>query len=93
MSKEKLIKKGEHMCSVCGRISAAKSVLKEVKGKNGVITYRCSNQKKCAENKKKGLPKNYLNNLASRREKKKVVAKKATATKKTEKVAEAQATA
>ncbi len=93
MSKEKLIKKGEHMCSVCGRISAAASVLKETKDeKSGVITYRCSNQKKCAENKKKGLPKNYLKNLASRREKKKVVAKKATATKKTEKVAEAQAT-
>ena len=93
MSKEKLIKKGEHMCSVCGRISAASSVLKETKDeKTGVITYRCSNQKKCAENKKKGLPKNYLNNLASRRKEKKVVEKKAKETKKTEKV-EAPATA
>ena len=84
---KEVIKKDEHQCSVCGRISAAKSVLKEVKGKNGVITYRCSNQKKCSGNKKKGLPKNYLKMLKSRRKE-----KKATATKKKEKV-EAAATA
>jgi len=84
---KEVIKKGEHMCSVCGRISAAASVLKETKDeKTGVITYRCSNQKKCAENKKKGLPKDYLKMLKSRRKEKKVVAKKASATKKTEKV-------
>ena len=93
MSKE-VIKKNEHQCSVCRRISAAKSVLKEVKGKNGVISYRCTNQKKCSENQKKGLPKDYLKMLKSRRvkkaEKKLIVEKKA---KKTEKVEEAQATA
>jgi len=92
MSKE--VKKDEHQCSVCGRVSAAKSVLKEVKGKNGVISYRCTNQKKCSENQKKGLPKDYLKMLKSRRvkkaEKKLIVEKKA---KKTEKVEEAQATA
>jgi hypothetical protein len=92
---KEVIKKGEHICSVCGRISAAASVLKETKDeKTGVITYRCSNQKKCTENKKKGLPKNYLLNLKSRRKEKKktIVEKKAAETKTTEKV-EAPATA
>ena len=95
MSKEE-IKKNEHQCSICQRVSAAKSVLKEAKKKDGTIVYSCSNKKKCAENKKSGLPKNYLLNLKSRRvkkaEKKKVIVeKKAPATKKTEKV-EAAAT-
>ena len=90
---KEVIKKGEHMCSVCGRISAAASVLKETKDeKTGVISYRCSNQKKCSGNKKKGLPKDYLKMLKSRRKEKKVVVKKAAAAKKKEKV-EAAATA
>ncbi len=92
MSIEKILK-GEHQCGNCGMISSSPSVLKQKKEKDGSIFYYCSNAKKCKLNAKNGLPKNYLNNLASRREKKKVVAKKATATKKTEKVAEAQATA
>ena len=90
MSKEKLIKKGEHMCSVCGRISAAKSVLKEAKDeKTGIISYRCTNSKKCAQDKKAGL----VNGQREKKEKKKkkiIVEKKATETKK---VKEAQATA
>jgi hypothetical protein len=90
---KEVIKKDEHQCSVCGRISAAKSVLKEVKGKNGFITYRCTNSKKCSANKKKGLPKDYLKMLKSRRkEKKKVIVEKKAETKKAERV-EAPATA
>ena len=54
MSKEK-VKKDTHQCSVCGRLSTAKSVLRETKDeKTGVISYFCTNQKKCKEDKKAG---------------------------------------
>ena len=88
MSKEK-VKKDKYQCSVCGRVSAAKSVLRKVQDeKTKEVKYFCTNQKKCAENKKSGLPKNYLLNLKSRRKEKKkvIVEKKATETTTTEKV-------
>ena len=89
MSKEK-VKKDKHQCSVCGRLSAAKSVLRETKDeKTGVISYRCTNSKKCAQDKKAGL----VNGQREKKEKKKkkiIVEKKAAETKK---VKEAQATA
>lgn len=87
MSKEK-VKKDKHQCSVCGRLSAAKSVLRKVQDeKTKEVKYFCTNSKKCKEDKKAGL----VNGQREKKEKK-VVAKKATATKKKEKV-EAAATA
>ena len=45
-----------HQCKKCGRLSSAKSVLTETKDKkSGVISYHCTNSKKCAEDKKAGL--------------------------------------
>ena len=85
MSKEK-VKKDTHQCSDCGRISAAKSVLREVKKKDkeGNVTsiWHCTNSKKCKEDQKA--------KLVNGKRKKKVVVKKAAAPKKVE---EAQATA
>ena len=50
MSKEKPLKKGEHRCSLCGRISAAKSVLRKTKDeKTKAIIWVCTNKNKCAE--------------------------------------------
>ena len=93
MSKEK-VKKDKHQCSVCGRLSAAKSVLRQTKDeKTGVISYHCTNSKKCAEDKKAG---GLVNGQRKKKvavkkvAEKKVVAKKAAETKKVE---EAQATA
>jgi len=93
MSKEK-VKKVKHKCSVCGRLSAAKSVLRETKDeKTGVISYHCTNSKKCAEDKKAG-------GLVNGQRKKKVAVKKVAEKKvvekkaaETKKVEEAQATA
>ncbi len=89
MSKEK-VNKDKHQCSVCGRLSAAKSVLRETKDeKTGVISYHCTNSKKCKKDKKAGL----VNGQRERKVvQKKVVEKKAAETKKPEKVEEPQAT-
>lgn len=77
MSKE-LIKKEENQCHLCARISSSKSVLRESKDKKtGVITYHCTNSKKCKAEQKKGQPAGYLKFLNSRRTKKKATEKKA----------------
>jgi len=91
MSKEK-VKKDKHQCSVCGRLSAAASVLRKVQDeKTKEVKYFCTNQKKCAQDKKSGLV-NGQRERKEKKEKKIIVEKKAAKTKTTEKV-EAPATA
>jgi len=50
------VSKELHQCKKCGRLSSAKSVLTESKDKkSGLVSYRCTNSKKCAQDKKIGL--------------------------------------
>ena len=77
MSK-KVIKKDEHVCHLCGRISASPSVLRGVTNKKTNETvYHCTNSKKCKQDKAGGL-------VDGQRKKKKAPVKKKAIAKKAE---------